>query len=81
MGVYILIWVIAFVFAPAFFIENIPILLPSIVAIAIFLCFCLWLRFQVQDNIFGEIGFIYLAFALAYTVFPAYGFLTLDSLL
>ena len=80
MGVYILIWVIAFVFAPAFFIENIPILLPSIVAIAIFLCFCLWLRFQVQDNIFGEIGFIYLAFALAYTVFPAYGFLTLDSL-
>lgn len=80
LGVYVLIWVIAFVFAPAFFIENIPILLPSIVAIAIFLCFCLRLRFQVHDNIFGEIGFIYLAFALAYTVFPAYGFLTLDSL-
>src|SRR5260370_41306219 len=80
IGVYILIWLIAFLFAPTFFIENLPILLPSIVAIAIFLCFCLWLRFQVQDNIFGEIGFVYLAFAVAYTVFPAYGFLTLDSL-
>jgi hypothetical protein len=80
IGIYILIWFIAFLFMPTFFIRNVQILLPSFVVMVIFLCFSLWLRFQVQDNVFGEIGFIYLVFAVAYTVFPAYGFLTLDSL-
>ncbi|MGB2676266.1 MAG: hypothetical protein WAN12_04195 [Candidatus Acidiferrum sp.] len=80
IGIYILIWLAAFLFMPAFFIRNVQILLPSFAVILIFLCFSLWLRFQVQANIFGEIGFIYLAFAVAYTVFPAYGFLALDSL-
>jgi|SRR5271157_996658 len=80
IGIYIVIWFIAFLFEPAFFIRNVQILLPSFAVILIFLCFSLWLRFQVQDNVFGEIGFIYLAFAVAYTVFPAYGFLTLESL-
>ena len=77
---YILIWLIAFPFAPAFFIDNLQILLPSFVTIAIFLYFSLRLRFQIQDNIFGEIGFLYLVFAVAYTVFPAYGFVALESL-
>lgn len=80
IGIYVLIWFIAFLFRPTFFIRNVQILLPSFVVMGMFLCFSLWLRFQVQDNVFGEIGFIYLAFAVAYTVFPAYGFLTLDSL-
>src|SRR5208337_3279887 len=80
IGIYILIWFIAFLFEPNFFIRNAQILLPSFVVMALFLCFSLWLRFQVQQNVFGEIGFVYLAFAVAYTVFPAYGFLTLDSL-
>jgi len=80
VGVYVSLWLIAFLVVPSFFIENFQILLPSIVAIGIFLCFSLWLRFRLQDSVFGEIGFIYLAFALAYTVFPAYGFLTLDYL-
>jgi hypothetical protein len=80
IGIYILIWFIAFLFRPAFFIRNVQILLPSFVVLVIFLCFSFWLRFQVQNNVFGEIGFIYLAFAVAYTVFPAYGFLTLESL-
>jgi hypothetical protein len=78
--VYVSLWLIAFLIVPSFFIEHFQILLPSIGAIGIFLCFSLWLRFHLQDSIFGEIGFIYLAFALAYTVFPAYGFLTLDYL-
>lgn len=80
IAVYIVIWFVAFLFRPAFFIQNLPILLPSFAVLAMFLCFSLRLRFQVQDNIFGEIGFVYLAFAVAYTVFPAYGFLVLDSL-
>src|SRR6266568_1668290 len=80
IGIYVLIWFIAFLFRPTFFIRNVQILLPSFAVMFVFLSFSLWLRLQVQDNVFGEIGFIYLAFAVAYTVFPAYGFLTLDSL-
>ncbi len=79
-GIYILIWFAAVLFMPTFFIQNAQILLPCFVVMAIFLFFSLWLRFQVRDNVFGEIGFIYLVFAVAYTVFPAYGFLVLDSL-
>jgi hypothetical protein len=77
---YVLVCLIAFLFARSFVIENLQILLPTFVAIALFLYFSLRLRFQIHGNIFGEIGFVYLAFAVAYTVFPAYGFLTLESL-
>src|SRR5208283_1638985 len=80
IGIYFLIWLIAFLFARTFFIQNLQILLPTCFTLAIFLYFSWRLRIQVQDNIFGEIGFIYLVFAVAYTVLPAYGFLTLDSL-
>jgi hypothetical protein len=80
ISAYISVCLIVFLFARAFFVENYQILLPSFVAIALFLYFSLRLRFQIRGNIFGEIGFVYLAFAFAYTVFPAYGFLTLDSL-
>lgn len=77
---YVLVCLVAFLLARAFFIENLGILLPSLVTIALFLYFSLRLRSQVQDNLLGEIGFIYVGFAVLYTVFPAYGFLTLDSL-
>ena len=77
---HISVWLIAFFFARVFFIEKLPILLPSFVTIAIFLYFSLRLRFQIHGNIFGEIGFLYLVYAVAYTVFPAYGLLILDSL-
>jgi hypothetical protein len=78
--IYIVVWFVAFLFMPTFFIQNLQILLPTCFTVAIFLYFSWQLRVQVQENIFGEIGFVYLAFAVAYTVFPAYGFLTLDSL-
>jgi hypothetical protein len=77
---YILVCLIAFLFARTYIIENLSILLPSFVTLAIFLYFSLRLKSQIHGNIFGEIGFVYLAFATAYTVLPAYGFLTLDSL-
>jgi hypothetical protein len=80
IAIFVLIWFVAFLCRPTFFIQNGQILLPSFAVMFVFLSFSLWLRLQVQDNVFGEIGFIYLAFAVAYTVFPAYGFLTLDSL-
>lgn len=78
--IYILICFVVFLFMPSFLIRNAPIVLPTFVVMLAFLYFSLRLRFQIQDNVLGEIGFIYLAFAVGYTVFPAYGFLTLDSL-
>jgi len=66
-------------FARGFFVENLQILLPTFAAIVIYLVFALRLRSQIHDNIFGEIGFVYLTFAVAYTVFPAFS-LILDSL-
>jgi len=80
MCAYILVCFIAVFFARAYVVENLQILFPAVVTTALFLYFSLRLRFQIQGNIFGEIGFLYLAFAVAYTVFPAYGFLTLESL-
>lgn len=77
---YIVLWLIALPFASTFFINNRHVVFPTFVTLAIFLYFSLRLRFQIQGNIFGEIGFVYLTFAVAYTVFPAYGFLALDSL-
>jgi hypothetical protein len=77
---YISICLIAFLFAAGFLNDNLQILLPSFVSVAIFLYFSRRLRLQIQDNIFGEIGFLYLVFAVAYTVFPAYGFVALESL-
>jgi hypothetical protein len=77
---YISVCPIAFLFSRPFVIENLQILLPSFVAIALLLYFSSRLGFQIDGNIFGEIGFVYLVFAVAYTVFPAFGFLTLNSL-
>lgn len=78
--IYIVLCFVAFLFTPTFSIQNLQILLPACFAVGIFLYFYWRLRFQLQDNILGEIGFVYLAFAVAYTVFPAYGLLTLESL-
>ncbi len=80
ISAYILIWLFAFLFEQAFFIDNLQILLPTFATIGVFLYFSLRLRSEIQGNIFGEIGFVYLAFAVAYTVFPAYGFLARDTL-
>ena len=48
---------------------------PLLAACAVYTAFnyVLWLR--VRANIFGEIGFIYLGFASAYTFFPVINFL------
>jgi len=76
----ILAGLVVIVFAQTFLIGNLQILLPSLAAIAVFLYFSFRLKSQIQDDIFGEIGFLYLAFAVAYTVFPAFSFLTLSSI-
>jgi hypothetical protein len=54
------------------------IVVPALAASAVFLCFVLVLRRRVGDNLLGEIGFLYLSLAIAYTVLPAFTFLALD---
>ena len=50
-------------------------LAPTFASITIFVLFSFVLRRQVGENIFGELGFIYVGFTVAYTVIPAVGFM------
>jgi hypothetical protein len=59
-------------------IEKVYILLPTLATIIVFLVFSIILKKRVGDNLFGELGFVYLALAVAYTVFPALTFLVID---
>jgi hypothetical protein len=51
------------------------ILLPAWATIVIFLAFFALLKWQIGDNLFGDLGFLYLSLTLAYTLLPAFGFL------
>jgi len=51
---------------------------PMLAAIAVFTIFSYVLKFRVRTILFGEIGFIYLALSLAYTIFPAIKILMID---
>jgi hypothetical protein len=48
---------------------------PTVTAILVFAAFSLALWRIVGENIFGEIGFLYLGFTLVYTLMPAFGFM------
>lgn len=54
------------------------ILAPTFVALWIYGAFVHALHARVGSNLFGEIGFLYMSLALAYTVLPAFTFLALD---
>ena len=62
-----------------FSIEKSYLILPMLATVAIFLVFTVILKWQVGENLFGEIGFLYLALAVAYTLIPAFTFLYIDS--
>lgn len=51
---------------------------PILAAIAVFAIFSYVLWFRIRASLFGEIGFIYLALILAYTILPAVKFLVMD---
>lgn len=59
--------------------ETADILLPSLASIVIFGGFTIYLKWQVGDNLFGELGFLYLALAVTYTLMPALTFMVIDS--
>jgi len=70
--------ILGLVAASIFTTQQMYIIRPLLAAGAVFIIFSYFLRLQVRANLFGEIGFIYLALALAYTVFPAIKFLMID---
>jgi len=51
---------------------------PALVTCFLYLLFCVMLGSRVRSGVFGEIGFIFAGFAVAYTVIPALNFLILD---
>lgn len=58
--------------------DQMYIIRPILAAIAVFVAFSYILKIQVHTNLLGEIGFIYLSFALVYTIIPAIKFFALD---
>jgi hypothetical protein len=47
---------------------------PTLAAVVLFLLFCVLLSARLGSNVFGELGFIYLAWAALYTAAPGFGF-------
>ena len=54
--------------------ERLGIVAPACVALYAYFAFAYLLHRRVGDNILGEIGFLFLSFAIAYTVLPALTF-------
>lgn len=58
--------------------EQRAVALPAVAILAIFAIFSVLLAKQLHVAVFGEIGFLFLGFAVAYSVIPALNFLALD---
>lgn len=54
------------------------VIVPALSICLSFLLFCILLSCRVKTGIFGEIGFIFLGFSVAYSVIPAINFLVVD---
>jgi hypothetical protein len=67
--------ILGFVATSIFTAEKMYLIRPLLAACAVFAIFYYVLWFRVRANIFGEIGFIYLGLASAYTFFPVINFL------
>lgn len=64
--------IILLYFRTEFNVDEFAVALPVVSCCFIFLVFSLLLAKKTNTGIFGEIGFIYLVFSLAYTVVPAF---------
>jgi hypothetical protein len=58
-----------------FTVDQMYIIRPILVCGAVFVLFSYILSVRIGTNLFGEIGFVYLALALAYTILPGLAFL------
>jgi hypothetical protein len=73
-----MVFVLGLVAMSIFTVKQMFIIRPLLAASAVFIIFTYVLYFRIHANVFGEIGFIYLALAMAYTILPAITFLMLD---
>ena len=74
----VVIFILGYVATNIFTSAQMYIIRPILVSIAVFIMFSYVLWIRVRVYIFGEIGFIFLALALAYTISPAIKTLLLD---
>jgi hypothetical protein len=58
--------------------EKTYIALPMLSAIVLFLLFSIILKSKIDNGLFGELGFVYLSLAVAYTVLPAFILFMID---
>jgi hypothetical protein len=70
--------ILGLVAANIFTVEQMYIIRPLLAAVAVFIIFSYILSLRVRVCLFGEIGFIYLAIAMAYTIFPGIKFLLIN---
>lgn len=70
--------VIALLCAAALRPDQRAVALPAIAILAIFAIFSMLLARQLDAAVFGELGFLFLGFSVAYSVIPALNFLALD---
>ena len=70
--------VIGFIVAIVFNAEQMSIIKPILFACTTFVIFSYILYIRTKTYLFGEIGFIYISLAMAYTLSPAIKFLLLD---
>lgn len=76
----VLILLLAMVAGSGIALENYQstVAIPALVICFAFLLFSVLLAYRVKTGIFGELGFIFLGFAVAYSVIPALNFFILD---
>lgn len=53
-----------------------PYFAPTLASLWVFAMFSLILQWRIEDSIFGELGFLYVGLIVAYTVVPAFAFMT-----
>jgi len=58
--------------------DQMYVIRPLLATGSIFIIFSYILKFRIRANLFGEIGFLYMALIAAYTILPAIKFLLMD---
>lgn len=67
--------IVGFAFKATLSAEMADYLLPTLATFIIFVLFSAGLKWKVGDNLFGDLGFLYLGLAVAYTIFPVLAFM------
>ena len=60
--------------APSLPTDGVRYVMPALVSMAVFAGFSVLLHRKLQENLLGDLGFLYMAINTAYTVLPAIGF-------